>query len=679
MIYAGDQWIQLPTKDLYDTQMMAIAINAAKDMYEKGQQEMKDFKKEYGDFLTPITADQDWYNQNVTGKVRDVVNALYAQGIDPLRNAQGRAIIAQTINNMPIGDIAKLRTSAANAREFLKAKQKLQAEGKWNAMLDPYDGPNMGSYSTLESGIWDRISPTPYENMADFSKSYFDNISPIQRAATKNGVSYTISEITEDMLHDIADRHFNDLVSTPQGQMMYKYYKDQLGSDEAARQAFNNAVVSGNLDRRKYSDNYQEAWYQNEGLKLKRQSNALQRAEFEWKKEKEKAELELKRQKQIADAGGPGTKLDGISLANAWYDSAMANAWSADGITTNWNEMGNSYGQFGQNVERIFHDFGQKFITPKKEFTKEQLIDAMRKGGESEADIKAVEKDRADYKSLLPRGPISSVISAAVESVADMLPQNSNSENKHSDIYTRMYDKYSTKINPNDIRSIWKSYEDKFSIPMDPEAVARVVGTPLSSNKQVAKISAAIIDRLHGVDDVITNTSGYTKGHQSISTDQIRKDVQKYGPENVTVTPLGKGYGSLRKDTGSFEVMPKVRLTFTDPKTGKKKIRDCYVDIYLGSEATPGGSYLGNYKEVGGTQQYGSMTNPAQGIEIGYGYKGPVQFGESTRGFNAAPSNSARQYNMYPDYNRWTGYGVWDTDVTSSLLHASPTQKLGTY
>jgi len=58
--------------------MMAIAINAAKDMYEKGQQEMKDFKKEYGDFLTPITADQDWYNQNVTGKVRDVVNALYA-------------------------------------------------------------------------------------------------------------------------------------------------------------------------------------------------------------------------------------------------------------------------------------------------------------------------------------------------------------------------------------------------------------------------------------------------------------------------------------------------------------------------------------------------------------------------------------------------------------------------
>jgi len=28
--------MQMPVKDLYDTQIMAMAINAAKDMYEKG-------------------------------------------------------------------------------------------------------------------------------------------------------------------------------------------------------------------------------------------------------------------------------------------------------------------------------------------------------------------------------------------------------------------------------------------------------------------------------------------------------------------------------------------------------------------------------------------------------------------------------------------------------------------
>ena len=61
--YAYDNWIQLPTRDLYDTQIMAMAINAAKDMYEKGEQRIKDFNTAYGDFVTPIQADQDWYNQ----------------------------------------------------------------------------------------------------------------------------------------------------------------------------------------------------------------------------------------------------------------------------------------------------------------------------------------------------------------------------------------------------------------------------------------------------------------------------------------------------------------------------------------------------------------------------------------------------------------------------------------
>lgn len=278
MVYANDQWIQLPTRDLYDTQIMAMAINAAKDMYEKGQQEMKDFQKTYGDFLTPIMADQDWYNQNVTGRVRDAVNALYAQGIDPLRNPQGRAMISQMINTMPYGDMAKLRISAENAKEYLKERAKLEVAGLYNPNTEKYAGPGLDTFSTINSGkTWDRMSPVPYQNMADFSKSYFDNITPIQRQATKNGINYTISEVTEPMLQDIANRHFNDLVNTPQGQLMYKMYKDQLGSDELARQAFNDAVVSGNLDRKKYADDYDKMELENKRLAIENAKLAVQR------------------------------------------------------------------------------------------------------------------------------------------------------------------------------------------------------------------------------------------------------------------------------------------------------------------------------------------------------------------------------------------------------------------
>lgn len=278
MTYAYDRAIPLPVKDLYDTQVMAMSINAAKDMYEKGQKQIEDFYDKYGDFISPIQKDMDWYAQNVTGKASDFINQLYANGVDPLRSAEGRAAVAQLVRSMPIGDIAKLRQSADNAKQYIKAMSDLQANGLYNPNTEKYAGKGLGEFSTLEGdGIWDRMSPVPYQNMAKFSKDYFDNISPISRSASKNGISYTIKEINEDDLHNIADRHFNDLVNTPQGQLMYKYYRDLTGSDEGARQAFNNAVVSGNLDRKKYEDDYEESLYRKQQLDIARERLSIAR------------------------------------------------------------------------------------------------------------------------------------------------------------------------------------------------------------------------------------------------------------------------------------------------------------------------------------------------------------------------------------------------------------------
>ena len=60
----------------------------------------------------------DWYQQNVTGKASEFINSLYDRGIDPLRSAEGRAAVAQLVRTMPIGDIAKIRQSAAAANEY---------------------------------------------------------------------------------------------------------------------------------------------------------------------------------------------------------------------------------------------------------------------------------------------------------------------------------------------------------------------------------------------------------------------------------------------------------------------------------------------------------------------------------------------------------------------------------
>lgn len=560
----------------------------------RGIQDLKEFNKTYGDFITPILADQDWYNQNVTGKIRNFLDNAYKNGVDLLRSPEGRFALAQLENSIDTGSVAKLRSSAKNAEKFLESRRQLEAAGLYNPALAKYDGPDMTTYHTLAQGdqagmgIWGKMSATPYRNMADFTKSYFDNIQPFERAASKNGISYSISEINPQDLYNIAEAHYNDLVSTPQGQLMYRMYKDQLGSDEAAKKAFNDAVVAGNLDRLRYSDNYNEMYLQNENLRLKKESIAVQRM-------KANAQRALAAAKARGDSGGPGTQLQGISLARSWYDTAMAKAWSADGITKDWWNMGNNYGQFGDEAAKVFADFGKQY-SYKVNPSKEELLNTSI--------------GKSDKRSALE--------------YALTIPKNKRNASQRS-IVDQAYKELGADNSAQRLSGVQEAYRRQFSIPMDGQAVAKIFGTPLSDNNRVAKLAPGMVDKLYGTDDIISNTAGYTKTHTTESTRAIRNAIKTYGIANTTVSALEEGYGSLRKNTGSFEVMPRVRVTCTDNDGNIVFQQDAYGDISLGSERTKGGAYYGDYKEKGGAQDLGGFAkNPS--IRVG-GYNGPVQLG----------------------------------------------------
>lgn len=243
MVYAGDQWIQLPTKDLYDTQVMAMAINAARDMYEKGQQQIKDFNTTYGDFLTPIEKDQDWYNQNVTGKVRDTINQMYEAGIDPTRSAEGRAILSRLVNNIPVGKVAKLRQSAAAANEYIKNRGILEAKGLYNPDFEQnYLGYSMNNYSTLDNGVWNRTSPAEFQTLKQLTEPWYNNTEPLllnKDDVTGEGMRYD----ARNRYYGFLDRHLQDVAAanTPgwQGSVWADYYRDQ-----ARRQL----IASGNAN-----------------------------------------------------------------------------------------------------------------------------------------------------------------------------------------------------------------------------------------------------------------------------------------------------------------------------------------------------------------------------------------------------------------------------------------------
>ena len=235
MIYANDQWIQLPTRDIYDTSIMMASINAAKDMYEKGMQQVKDFQKDYGDFVSPIEQDMDWYNRNVTNKVQDTINSLYDQGIDPLRSQQGRATIQRLINSIPVGTVNKMRQSAKGAEEFLRNKARLQAAGKYDQQLDDmFGGPDLNNWSTLDNGVWNRQSPLEYQTLQEFIHPSFATIKPhllmkadVESRGQKYDPKYEYTGITEQDMRDVVDRWIPGVRNSG----LYKMYREQAKQD----------------------------------------------------------------------------------------------------------------------------------------------------------------------------------------------------------------------------------------------------------------------------------------------------------------------------------------------------------------------------------------------------------------------------------------------------------------
>lgn len=262
MVYAYDRAIPLPVKDLYDTQVMAMSINAAKDMYEKGQKQIEDFYNKYGDFISPIQKDMDWYAQNVTGKARDVINNLYANGIDPLRSAEGRAVVARLVNSMPVGDIAKLRQSAETAKEYLKS-----IDDTTNPELEKFLGRDLSQWSTLGgSGVWGASKAAKYQDLNQYTSHIFDNVKDSYIGTDKD--HYDWYGVTEDMLaQSLTPDKLGGLLNTDLGRFHYQNAIKDLAAqgitnptDAQAMAQFRHNVLAANHERVHRDKKLNELW-----------------------------------------------------------------------------------------------------------------------------------------------------------------------------------------------------------------------------------------------------------------------------------------------------------------------------------------------------------------------------------------------------------------------------------
>jgi len=114
---------------------------------------------------------------------------------------------------------------------------------------------------------------------------------PNTHRESRNGIDYSVESITEQDLKNVADAHFNELVNTPQGQMMFKYYRDLAGGDnnpkanEEARRMFNEAIADGQRRRIYTKDDYDDQWTKREQLRQGWAKIQLDRDQFNWEKD----------------------------------------------------------------------------------------------------------------------------------------------------------------------------------------------------------------------------------------------------------------------------------------------------------------------------------------------------------------------------------------------------------
>ena len=223
----GRQQIFDPTTANMVLQAQAAYAAAVEREYLRNLEEMKDFDTKYGDFMTPIAADQAWYDKNVTGALKDKVNWFYEHGIDPLRNREARAELYRFTRNLPYGEIAFKKQRAENAKLYYKNMAALNAAGKYDRDFSMSLGEDPSQWANDFAGV---TSPTQFQTLKEATADWFNN----RTAGELNKADVEAFGMAYDPRNKyigFGQRQLLDIAAgnTPgwNGSVYAKYYRDQ--------------------------------------------------------------------------------------------------------------------------------------------------------------------------------------------------------------------------------------------------------------------------------------------------------------------------------------------------------------------------------------------------------------------------------------------------------------------
>ena len=215
-----------PTVATMLLQSQQAYASALRQDYKDQIDNLKEFSAKFGDFVSPFEADNEYYYNNTTGGIAKMYDALSSQGVDPLRSVEGRNMISRYIATRPYANIAKLRQSAAAAREYMKNRGELEAKNLYdqdyeNWILNQQGLPSFNQWSTIQNGEWTRTSPAEFKTLNQATSHWFDDMKGSDKG-TKNG--YRMFGIDDKDLLEAANPHLQGFTNSQLG----RYYLEQI-------------------------------------------------------------------------------------------------------------------------------------------------------------------------------------------------------------------------------------------------------------------------------------------------------------------------------------------------------------------------------------------------------------------------------------------------------------------
>lgn len=197
--------------------------------------------QKFGEFQSPSQIDTQRYYDLTIGR-EDFQNAINQMVANPdyLKDAANRSQLQSMINSVDYSTLSNLKSSRDAMLKRQEINLILMLENRFNPLWHYVDFAN---YDTVNSKIFDDITPVPYMSIRELVEPYVNNLKG-EFLGTKNGFLW--NGVTDEMTDAQLQNNLSSIQNTPQYQKYLEtYQKMGLSSDQAQQQLLNEIYTAG--------------------------------------------------------------------------------------------------------------------------------------------------------------------------------------------------------------------------------------------------------------------------------------------------------------------------------------------------------------------------------------------------------------------------------------------------